>query len=49
LLDYAEPALQLEGSATIAKAVENLHDEAAQTAIRRQLERIRNGERDICV
>jgi len=49
LLDYAEPALQLEGSATIAKAVENLHDAAAQTTVRQRLERIRNGERNICV
>ena len=49
LLDYADPALLQEGSATIARAVEELPDAAARTAITQQFDRMRNGERDICV
>ena len=49
LLDYAEPALQREGSAVIDRAVDKLSDLADRRDMRRQLERIRNGERDICV
>jgi len=49
LLDYAEPALQQEGVATILAAVESLQDAAEQKVVRRGLERIRNGERDLYV